>query len=80
MVAEQKLLSHLYSIPALFNQHGNCTMVTVDTVVLGKFQAFCISKNTVELTTFLPCILTNKTEYNGVADVIGPVMSTQLFY
>jgi len=42
---------------------GNCNTATVDTVVLGKFQAACISKITVELTTFLPCILTNETEY-----------------
>ena len=42
-----------------------CTTVTVDAVVLGKFQAACISKITIELTTFLPCIVTNKTEYNS---------------
>ena len=39
--------------------------VKVDTVVLGKFQAACVSKITVELTTFLPCSLMSKTEYNG---------------
>jgi len=33
-------------------------------VVLGKFQAACIPKITVELTTFLPCILMSKTECN----------------
>ena len=33
-------------------------------VVLGKFQAACIPKITVELTTFLPCILMSETEYN----------------
>ena len=40
------------------------TTVTVDAMVLGKFQAAFISK-IVELTTFLPCIVTNKTEYNS---------------
>jgi len=41
VAAEMKLLSHLYSrsIAAQFDQHGNCTTATVDTVVLGKFQA-----------------------------------------
>ena len=34
-------------------------------VVLGKFQAACIPKITVELTTFLPCILMSETEYNA---------------
>ena len=36
-------------VAAQFDHHGN-------TVVLGKFQAACVSKITVELTTFLPCI------------------------
>ena len=27
--------------------HGNCATATVDTVVLGKFQAACVSKLTV---------------------------------
>ena len=40
-------------IVAQFDQHGNCTTATVDTVVLGMFQAVCISEITVELTTFL---------------------------
>jgi len=53
-------------VAAQFNQHGNCTTVTVDTVVLGNFQAACVSKITVELTTFLPCSLMSETEYNGV--------------
>jgi len=39
--------------------------VTVDTVILDKFQAAYVSKITVELTTFLPCSLKNKTECNG---------------
>ena len=44
----------------------------VDTVVLGKLQAACISKITVELTIFLSCILMNETEYimESVADVL----------
>ena len=50
-------------VAAQFNQHGNCT--TVDTVVLGKSQAACVSKITVERTTFLPCILMNEMEHNG---------------
>ena len=37
-------------VAAQFNQHGNCATAKVDTVVLGKFQAACISKITVELT------------------------------
>jgi len=72
---------HLTCIPgritAQFNWHGNCATATVDTVVLDKFQATCISKITVELTTFLPCILMNKQNITeGVADVLWPVMST----
>ena len=63
-------------IAAQFNRHGNCATATADTVVLGKFQAACIPKITVELTTFLPCSLTNETEYNkDVADVSQPVTS-----
>ena len=34
-------------VSAQFNQHGNCATVTVDTVVLRKFQAACISKITI---------------------------------
>jgi len=52
-------------VAAQFNQHGDCTTVTVDTVILGKFQAACVPKITVELTTFSPCSLMSKTEYNG---------------
>ena len=44
-------------VAAQFNRHGNCATATVDTVVLGKPQAACISKITVELTTFSPCSL-----------------------
>ena len=63
-------------VAAQFNWHGNCTTVTVDTVVLGKFQAACISKITVERTTFLPCILTNKWNLTeGVAAVLWLVTS-----
>ena len=51
-------------VAAQFNQHGNCATVTVNTVVLGNFQAACVSKITVELTTFLPCSLMSETEYN----------------
>ena len=43
--------------PAQSNRHGNCATATVDTVVLRKFRAACISKITVEITTFLPCSL-----------------------
>jgi len=49
-------------VAAQFNWHGNCATVTVDTVVLGKCQAACVSKITVELTTFLPCSLMSETE------------------
>ena len=52
-------------VAAQFNRHGNCATATVDTVVLRKFQAACVSKITVELTTFLPCIPMDETEYNG---------------
>ena len=58
---------------AQFNWHGNCATATADTVVLFKFQA-CVSKITVELTPFLPCILKqNITE--GVTDVLQLVTS-----
>jgi len=59
MAAEQKL----QSLSFVLNRHGNCATAKVDTVVLGKFQAACISKITVELTTFLPCSLMSETEY-----------------
>ena len=59
MAAEQKLVSPGF-IAVQFNRHANCTTATVDTVVLGKFQAACISRITVELTTFLLCVLTIK--------------------
>ena len=49
-------------VAAQFNWHGNCATVIVDTVVLGKCQAACVSKITVELTTFLPCSLMSETE------------------
>ena len=52
-------------VAAQFNRHGNCATATVDTVVLRKFQAACVSKITVELTTFLPCSLMSETKYNG---------------
>jgi len=37
-------------VAAQFNQHANCATAKVDTVVLGKCQAACVSKSTVELT------------------------------
>jgi len=51
-------------VAAQFNWHhsGNCTTVSVDTVVLGECQAACVSKITVELTIFLPCTLMSETE------------------
>ena len=52
-------------VAAQFNRHGNCATATVDTVVLRKFQAACVSKITVELTTFLPGSLMSETKYNG---------------
>ena len=52
-------------VAAQFNRHGNCATAKVDTVVLGKCQAACISKISVELTTFLPCSLMSEMEYNG---------------
>ena len=64
MAAEKSY--HLTCTPgcaaAQFNRHGNYPIVTVDTVVLGKLQAACTSKITVEPTTFFPCILMNETE------------------
>ena len=60
-------------IAVQFDRHVSCTAATVDTVVLGKFQTACISKITVELTTFLPYSLTNVTE--GIAVVLQPVTS-----
>ena len=58
-------------IAAQFNRHGNCATTTANTVALVKFQA-CVSKITVELTPFLPCILKqNITE--GLTDVLRPV-------
>ena len=60
-------------MPAQFNRHGNCATATVDTEVLDKFQAACVSKITVELPPFLPCILMNIME--GVAGVLHLVMS-----
>ena len=37
----------------------------VDTVVLRKFRAACVSEITVEITAFLPCSLMRESEYNG---------------
>jgi len=37
-------------VAAQLNWHGNCTTAKVDTVILGKFQAACVSKITVELS------------------------------
>ena len=52
-------------VAAQFSRHGNCTTVAVDTVVLSKLQVACVSKITVELATFFPCILTTEMEYNS---------------
>ena len=52
-------------VAAQFNRHDNCATATVDTVVLRKFQAACVSKITVELPTFLPRSLMSETKYNG---------------
>ena len=53
MAAEQKLRLTCTpgTVAAQFNHRGNCATATVDTVVLGKFQAAGVSKIT---TTFLP--------------------------
>ena len=58
---------------AQFNRHGNCATAKVDTVELGKCQAACIFRITVELTIFLPCSLMNIME--SVADVLRPETS-----
>ena len=50
-------------VAAQFNWHGSCATANVDTVVLGKFQAACVSKITVELTTCL-VVLMCEMEYN----------------
>ena len=65
MAAEQKHSSHLLRSHPVYYQHDNCTTATLDTVILGKFRAACVSKITVELTTFLPCIPVEETECNG---------------
>ena len=39
-------------VAAQSNGHGNCATATVYAVVLGKFQVACVSKITVEITTF----------------------------
>ena len=65
-------------VAAQFNWHGNCATAKVDTVVLGKCQAACISEITVELTTFLPCSLTNEMDYTcnrGCCGCLQPVTS-----
>ena len=55
------------------NRHGNCTRVAVDTVVLGKFRAACISKITVEITAFLPYSLRKKRNIkDGISVVLQP--------
>ena len=63
-------------VAARCNRHGNCTTATVDTVVLRKFRAACVSKITVEITTFLPRNLMKETGYNrGRLVVLWPVTS-----
>jgi len=79
MATEQKLLSRMFSRSrswSRFNWHGHCTTGTVDTV-LGKFHAACVSKITVELTTFLPFMCMNKTIIimEDVADLLWTIMS-----
>ena len=63
-------------VVAQFNQHGNCATAKVDTVVLGKCQAACISKITVELTISCLAVLWAKCNITeSVADVLRPVTS-----
>ena len=54
-------------VAARSNRHGNCATATVNTVVLRKFQAACVSKiiDSEESTTFLPYSLMRETECNG---------------
>ena len=58
-----------------FNQHGNCTISTVATLMLGMFQVVFISKISVELTTFLLNLQSYK--WNGIImeGVLQPVSS-----
>jgi len=77
MAAGEKLhtLSLVLQVTWLLSLIGMVTVLQqqADTVVLVKFQA-CVSKITVELTLFLPCILKqNITE--GVTDVLWLVTS-----
>ena len=63
-------------VAAQFNRHGNCATATVDTVVLRKFQAACVSKITVELTISCLAVLWAKRSISeSVADVLRPVTS-----
>jgi len=60
-------LNRSYSLTCILGRVAaqcDCVTVTVDTVILRKFQAVCISKSTVELTTSLPCSLMSEMEYN----------------
>ena len=64
MAGVQWQLNRDYCIPgriaARSNRHGNCATAAIDTVVLRKFRAACVS-----ITTFLPYSLMRETEYNG---------------
>ena len=62
-------------VAAQFNRHGNCATETVDTVVLQKFQAACVSKINVKLCPAFLQIKQNITQ--GVADVLQPVTSNR---
>jgi len=57
MAAERKLYCLTCTPGRILARHGKCTIAAIDTAVLGKLQAACISKIAVELATFLPCIL-----------------------
>ena len=61
-------------VAAQFNRHGSCAIVTVDTVVPGKFQAACVSKITVELSC-LAVLWVKQNIMESVADVLWPVIS-----
>ena len=69
-------------VAAQFNWHGNSATAKADTVLLGKCQAACISKITVELNYFLALW---SYEWNEVYRRVlwtfyGPWHQTQLLY
>ena len=71
MAPERKLLTHTPGrVAAQSNQHGNCTTATVHTVVLRKSRAACVSKITVENTTFCHTVLRmRETEFNPLSPI-----------